>query len=192
MSKPFSFVPIHNLSNLLRRPGGLTASEAVDRADAAIESIRDRCVTRVDERINALVELCRLNGEPLRQEVLAMASEIYSIAALFDLREMARAAGSLCDLILLTQTDDPDPAETLSQKSAPPMFYAAVLVHVDALRRLRHPDRGGDSPAGRAAILEGLSKVASKFVSPDRMRDALLCSTRDTREDEQLIDDVFG
>jgi hypothetical protein len=183
MNRPISFTPDQRLTALLRRPGGLSAEEAVRRANERLAAIRNRCVSGLDDKIDALVQACRPDTGVSRDQIIALASEIFAVASLFNARDVAHASGCMCDLLLLADETEWGGSDVLSAATTAPVFMSAVLVHVEALRRLRQPERGGDEN-GRAAIVAGLRKVTRKFIPTERALEEDLCDVRAAAETE--------
>lgn len=152
MTKSLSFTPEQRLASLLRRPGGVSIEEAVARANHRVEAVRNHCVSALDEKIDAMGAVALDGASPA--QIYALSSEIFSLAATFELEELAQAASSLCDLLAKAQAQ-PDMAQSGRA------FVESVGVHVDALRTLRRPELGGDA-AARQAVVDGLRKVALK------------------------------
>lgn len=171
------FHPEHRLKALLARPGGITAAHAVARAHERLEAISVRCLAGLDDKIDALAETFAPAGSTPRHVLIAEASEIFAVAALFAATDIARAAASLCDLLMFADEADAGAGPALSAATANPLYLGAVAVHIDALRRLRRPERGGDE-TGREQIVAGLVEVVRKFVGPEHARAEELCAPR--------------
>jgi hypothetical protein len=125
------------------------------RADERIESIRDQCVDALDEKIEVMNRIAFAGAAPGQTYVLA--SEIFSLAATFDLVELSQAASSLCDVL-----DQAQAAPDMAQSG--PAFGDAVNVHVAALRTLRGSDL---STEARVIVVNGLRRIAAKFKIDD-------------------------
>ncbi len=156
MSKPISFHPEKRLALALRRPGGLSVEEAIARAGLRLESVRDKCVAALDEKIKALA--AEAPTDEAHNRICALATEIFGLAGTFGLIELAQAAQSLCAL-LASKSDCP--AASAGAPNVGEKFAASVRVHIDALRTLRRPELAGDAVA-RAAVVQGLRQVASR------------------------------
>jgi hypothetical protein len=161
--KPLSFVPEKRLASILRRPGGLTADQAIAAASRRLESVRDTCLAALDEKIDALA------AEPptpeSRGRLYALATEVFGLAGTFGVTELSQAAQSLC-LLLANLEESGDLPAAYDGKLADSM-----RVHIDALRTLRRPELAGDA-AARAAVVQGLRKVASRTAAPARTEPA--------------------
>ncbi len=141
--RPRTFTPTHRIVSLLRRPGGITAVEACARAEKRVEAVRESSLAALDEKIAALAS----KADAPTAQLYSAATEIYSVAGTFGLKELAEAAQSLCDLLSASSRDE--------------KFQESVRVHVDAMRTLRRPELSGDVNA-RAAVVAGLRRVATR------------------------------
>lgn len=177
MSRALIFHPEHRLKQLLTRSGGVTAEEAVARAQARLDAVKARCVAGLDDKIDALAEAFTPHAAMRRDTLVAQASEIFTIAALFEEADVARAAACLCDLLMFAHESETGPGAVLSPTWTTPLYLEAVGVHVDALRRLRRPERGGEGER-RDEIAAGLLQVVHKFVGPEHVRADELCTPR--------------
>jgi hypothetical protein len=148
MTRSLSFVPQQRLASLLRRGGGVSVDVAVQEAEQRVQALKDSCVGVLDSKIDQLGGMVAECAPPTR--LYAASSEIYSLAATFEVTELSQAASSLCDLLTGTQTHSE--AE----------LKRAVEVHLDALRTLRRPELSGDT-AARIAVVEGLRQIALKY-----------------------------
>jgi hypothetical protein len=171
------FRPNFRLAHLLRRPGGITIEEALNRSTERLGAIRERCVAGLDAKIDVLAALFAGKTGVSRAEVFSLASEIFSISALFEVNDVAHASGCLCDLLIFNGESGDGALDLLGAQTTSAKFWNAVLVHIDALRRLRQPQNGGDSD-GRADIVSGLRQVARLFIPAERALGEDLCDAR--------------
>lgn len=139
------FRPSYSITRKMRAPGGMTLAAALERAEQALEDVRASCVTAIDAKIDRLVHLAGAGA--IGDEMYDLAGEVFSEAGTFGLKEVSAAAHSLCELL---------------SSDAGAKARAAVNVHVDALRALRHPDVCDDDER-RVAVLRGLQAVAARF-----------------------------
>lgn len=146
-------LPKLRLAELLRSPGGLSVSEAVERAQANLEEIRPACTAD----LLALLELCEAGcgniGEKFDDAVLA---ELYAIAV------KGIGAGEVCglpglDLALTSFCDLLDHLRTVARYDG-----EAVGVHVRAWRLLMTSDL---PEAGRQQVVDGLLKVSGRYAA---------------------------
>lgn len=146
--------PRNRLGQLVARPGGITVSEALERAEAGLSEMAEPWAEALDEAIAKLGVACAaLRERPRDASALtaayALADEIVGLAGPAKLEAVGRAAYSLCDLLDRAQSG-----------GAAPVDLRAVQVHLQALALLRRPasETGGES--GRSAILDGLAQLA--------------------------------
>ncbi len=139
----------NKLAKLVREPGGLKVSVALEQAEENLESVRDECLIAVDERLAEIERLHRSSpkqpNDEIVEQIYRAANDIHGLAGVFDLSELGDAAFSLCELV--------DRLRTTGRWNG-----ASIEVHLFALRLLRHPDEHAD----RAAILEGLRQVTDR------------------------------
>ena len=100
----------------------------------------------LDATITMLAELAVSGGARRGDtiEVYRLAREIRADAAIFGLKDITRAAHSLCELMASNR-----PAQQLWQ---------GIAVHVQAIIALRQP--AGDAAGTRTPMLEGLERIS--------------------------------
>lgn len=152
MKNHISFQPERRLRSALRRPGGLTADEAIARAKERLRTIRESSIEALDEKIETLGGQVA-SGSSI-DELYFGASEIYGIAGSFGLKHVTLAAESLCDLL-----SDEEMEEDASQPPSRPMI-AAIGVHIDAFKALRALE-GVSDPKPSDELIAGLKKVVA-------------------------------
>lgn len=153
MKKHISFQPERRLRSALRRPGGLTADEAIARAKQRLETIRDSTIEALDAKIDSLgVQVA--SGDTV-DDLYFSASEIYAIAGSFGLKHVALAAESLCDL--LTDEEMDEEAGSVAPTKG---MVVAIGVHVDAFRALRALE-GASDPKASEHLIAGLKQVVA-------------------------------
>ena len=138
----------NRLTKLIREPGGVKVEDALEQAKVNLETVRESSLVAVDARLSEIEELHRQAAAgitpALRDAIYAQASDIHSVAGVFDLADLGEAAFSLCELVdRLRVLDRWDPQ--------------AVEVHLYALRLFREPQ-----PQGGEAVLEGLRRVTGR------------------------------
>jgi len=145
--------PKVRLAEILKAPGGLAVADALERAQANLESIKPTCIAEMA----ALVELAESHfdqlGEAFDDDALA---EIYAIAvrgigggAVCGAPALDNALTSLCDLLdALRNTRRYD--------------REAIGVHIRSWRLLMNVDF---PPAGAASVLDGLLKVSARYAA---------------------------
>ncbi len=150
MSLPRVFKVENKLAKVVSRPGGKTIKEALRSAEQNIESVREQCMTALEEKADQLARIAagdRADGAMATLDGLYdMSNAIFGVAGAFGLDALAEAACSLCDVIHRF-------------RSGEPVKWSAVDVHVDGIRLL-----AGGLTRGADEILEGLRKVRARFV----------------------------
>jgi hypothetical protein len=136
------------LGQLMTEKGGMYVAEALKRADATMETLREPSLTGIDAYIAALDGLLASDlDDAARIEALyARSSDIVSLSGAERNKAVQVAARSLCDLL--------DEADGLT-----PSALAGVKVHVASIKLLH---RAPDNPALHAPILQGLASVLEK------------------------------
>jgi hypothetical protein len=149
-------VRTHRVENRLAKavsaPGGMTVAEALSRAAAGVERVREECMAALDAKI------AEIDAATTREafsstaadvaRVYALANEVLNEAGVFGLSELSEAGSSLCELTSNWRDGGID--------------LEPVRVHVSAMKSLRRPEVAGDA-ALRAAVLAGLRAVAAKL-----------------------------
>ncbi|RAK57166.1 hypothetical protein [Phenylobacterium deserti] len=152
MTKANVFKYENRLAKSLVTKGGMTASEAIRTATAAVEQVRQPTLNEIDATLREIYEL----GERLRagadpealRAMYAAGNRVVAMAGVFGLAELGQAAYSLCELISRLQTSERH-------------NWRMIEVHLDGLRLLRAPDE--HSPEHRQAVLAGLRQVATSI-----------------------------
>lgn len=154
MSESVRFVfPKPRLAKLLQQPGGVPVAEALERAQANLETIKPTCLAE----LQALLELTEARFEAMGDEFdEAGVTEIYAIAVrgigggeVCGTPGVDGALTSLCDLL-----------DHL--RNSKRYDRTAIGVHVQAWRVLLTPDQ----PLEASRIMvEGLRKVSSRFAA---------------------------
>ncbi len=150
MSSANVFKYENRLAKTLVQKGGMNADEAITKAQAAVEQVREPTITEIDAQLTSIYAL----GERLRagrdeaalQSIYDASNRIIGTAGIFDLSELGKAAYSLCELISRFQGQNR-------------FNEAMVRVHLDGLRLLRHPQ--DHSQAHRDQVLLGLRQVVA-------------------------------
>lgn len=134
------------LAELISQPGGIYAKEALERAEQALEVLREPLLGSIDE---ALVELERLSN-PFSVEAVPnlyrLSSDIINFSLAEQISGVERAARSLCELL-----DEALPTD--------PTTRAGVTVHVASLKLLH---RRAAAEIDQGSILEGLGRILAK------------------------------
>lgn len=133
---------------MAQKGGGLYVAEALKRADAALETLREPSLTGIDAYVAALDALLAADiGDRDRIEGLyARAGDIVSLCGAERNAAVQVAARSLCELL--------DELDHLT-----PSALAGVKVHIGAIRLLH---RAESDPTVHGVILQGLASVLEK------------------------------
>jgi hypothetical protein len=146
--------PKPRLAEILRMPGGLPVAEAVERAQANLETLKPSCLAE----LQALLELSEARFEAMGEAFdEAGLSDLYAIGvrgigagAVCGVPSLDFALTSLCDLL-----------DHL--KSHQRYDREAIAVHLRAWRLLM---TAGLPQAGSEVILDGLRKVSRRYAQP--------------------------
>src|SRR5690242_11145684 len=135
-------MPENRLAKTLEDPNGLLFGHALKKAASNLDSVRDTHIGALGGKLDLLGRLSASNGanESDIAEVYRLAREIRADAAMFGLKEISRAAHSLCELMVSNR-----PARQL---------WEGIAVHVHAITALRNSTRG--TAQARTSMLEGL------------------------------------
>lgn len=126
----------------------MKVSMALQRAEAGVDSIRDRCMEAVDDKIGRLLTLGTSGDAGAVDDCYRLSNEVYAEAGAFGLKELSATAHSLCNLL-----------SSFAENQVP---QAAIKVHVDAMRALRRPEVEGNA-ALRTAVINELRALAARF-----------------------------
>lgn len=147
MTRARFFFPEVRLKRLLEEPGGMRVKDALNRADEAIESVRDNCLAAIDEKITAIGVYEEGSAEQSRR-CYTLANEIYAEAGLLGLAELSDVAHNLCEM--------------LSRAGEGRVSKRAVRVHVDAMHALRSPGVAANRQL-RAAVVTELHHLTARL-----------------------------
>jgi hypothetical protein len=136
------------------RAGGITANEALKRADAGLEPLREPCLVTVDRCLGEIDRRFGVAASGRTQEefedLYVLSSQIIDSSLGLPNSGIEHAARALCDLTDLSL-----------EKGI--RDWQAIDVHVETLKLLRLSGQAF-SQAQREAVLEGLKKVTLKRV----------------------------
>ncbi|MGR4864851.1 hypothetical protein [Caulobacter sp. LARHSG274] len=140
------------LAQLMAEKGGLYVGEALKRADAALEVLREPSLQGIDGHIVALDALLAAGTDAaaLTKGLYDRAADIISLSGAERNAAVEVAARSLCELL----DELPDRAGVLS-----PSTLAAFQVHVASIKLLH---RTPADPAVQGPILQGLASLLDK------------------------------
>ncbi|MCR5878187.1 hypothetical protein [Phenylobacterium sp. J367] len=144
--------PKPRLAKLLKMPGGLPVAEALERAQANLDTIRPTCMAELQALLELTEARLEAMGESFDDEGMA---DLYAIAV------RGIGGGEVChvpavDLALTSLCDLLDHLRTGQRYDR-----AAIVVHVRAWRMLLGM---GDQP-GTAAVVDGLRQVSSRYAA---------------------------
>ena len=134
--------------------GGMSASEALSRAQEAVNEMREPTIAEIDANLAEIYGLAeRLKAgnafdEEALQKMYVCANRVVAMGGVFGLGELGQAAYSLCELVSRFQTLER-------------FQWSMVQVHADGLRLLRNP--GDHAAAIREEVLNGLRQVATSI-----------------------------
>ena len=148
MSAVRKFEPEVRLKKIMDEPGGVSATQAIERAKAGLESIRENCLGATDEKIGQLLGLAMESAPGAHEKMYRLSNEVFAEAGAFGLGELSAVAHSFCSLIAANESGQPP--------------RAAAMLHVEAMRALRRHELAGDK-AARMAVLLGLRGLVSKY-----------------------------
>uniref|UniRef100_B0SZA4 Uncharacterized protein n=1 Tax=Caulobacter sp. (strain K31) TaxID=366602 RepID=B0SZA4_CAUSK len=131
-----------------QKGGGMYVAEALKRADATLETLREPSLVGIDDYIAALEALMVSEADDAKriEALYARAADIVSLCGAERNEAVQVAARSLCDLL--------DEADDLSSS-----VQAGVKVHIASIKLLHRTD---SDPSMHDIILEGLASVLEK------------------------------
>ncbi len=142
------------LATEVLKGGGITASEALKRADAGLEPLREPCLVTVDRCLSEIDKRFGVSASGRSQEefedLYVLSSEIIDSSLGLPNSGIEHAARALCDL-----------ADLSLEKGI--RDWQAVDVHIETLKLLRFRGQAF-SQEQRQAVLDGLKKVTLKRV----------------------------
>jgi hypothetical protein len=146
------------LGQLMTQKGGMYVAEALKRADATMETLREPSLVGIDDYIAALDTLLTsgLDEAALMERLYARAGDIVSLSGAERNEAVQIAAWSLCNLL--------DEAESLTAS-----VLAGVKVHIATIKLLH---RAPDNPTLQTPILQGLASVLEKHRGETRSQTA--------------------
>ncbi len=148
-------MPAHTrrLAGLVHRPGGLTEDEAVEAADANLETIRERTLQLMDGTLQQMQGIGRTladgSNQAALEELYTHSNTIVGVAGVFGMGGLSAVAYSLCELIDRMRTSRTWNAQ-------------AVNVHLDSLRLMRMAGPGAtENPEMQSALRRLVDRVPS-------------------------------
>lgn len=141
----------NRLTKAIRKPGGVTLDEALDRAQSNLGSVKDQCLAALDEKLPQFKSFLATPAPEDRAARLKalydLCSDVLNVANPAGFEPIGKAAYSLCDL-------------TDRMQARPSDEWAPVVVHVETIGLLRGALAGDE--AGSQALLGGLRKVVER------------------------------
>ena len=131
--------------------GGMSAAEALSKAQAAVEEVREPTLAEIDSSLGEIYGLgaqmkAEAPGEDALQRMYVCANRVVAMGGVFGLGELGQAAYSLCELVSRFQTLER-------------FHFNMVQVHLDGLKLLRSP---AEHPTAiRQEVLAGLRQLAT-------------------------------
>lgn len=156
MSTARVFAVENKLAQIVNEPGGRTIEQSVRSAETRIESVRGSSLASLVEKVDQMTAFAaagRVSGDAAAfKDIYDLSNAIFGIASTFELKALAEAAFSLCDLADCFRGGEPG-------------NWPAIDVHVDGIRLLASlGDKAG--VAGADTILEGLRRVRARVLPP--------------------------
>lgn len=142
----------NRLAKSVGAKGGMTAAEALSRAQAAVEEVREPSLAEIDSSLQQIYDLgdqmkaADAPDEEALQRIYVCANRVIAMGGVFGLGELGKAAYSLCELVSRFQTLDR-------------FNYKMIQVHLDGLKLLRNP--AAHPEAIRKEVLAGLHHLAT-------------------------------
>jgi hypothetical protein len=143
----------NKLSEITSRPGGRRISDALHAAEAKVQEKHGDLAAALPvagARLKDLVDGADANPDVALDALYTEANQLFALAAALDMKALASAAYSLCDV-------------ADSFRDSGEISWQALHVHVDSIRLLV---QGTGSAEADAAILEGLRQVGARFLKP--------------------------
>ncbi|ALL12754.1 hypothetical protein AQ619_04940 [Caulobacter henricii] len=134
------------LAELISQPGGIYAQEALARAEAALETLREPLLGSIDEALAELEQLSNPFDVDNIPTLYRLSGDIINFSLAERIGGVERAARSLCELLDEALPNDPT-------------TKAGISVHIASLRLLH---RRLDSEIDQASILNGLGRILAK------------------------------
>lgn len=149
MSQVRKFLPENKLAKTVTDPKGMLLGHALQKASQNLDKVRDAHIAALDGKLDELVQAATTAMQSHTAEDAAnlyrLAREVLGDAGIFGLKNISRAAHSLCELMAAGDRHKHQ--------------WAGVAVHVEAITVLR---RGGQAAGGAGidAMLAGLEKIS--------------------------------
>lgn len=149
MTQVRKFQPENKLAKTITDPKGMLLGHAVQKAGQNLEKVRDAHMDALDAKLDELAETAATASQTHSPEdaarVYQLAREVLGDAGIFGLKNISRAAHSLCELMAAGDRHRHQ--------------WAGVGVHIEAIAVLRREGRDAGGP-GIDAMLAGLEKIS--------------------------------
>ncbi|PHY13623.1 hypothetical protein CSW58_04530 [Caulobacter sp. B11] len=147
MSEVKKFRMRPRLAQLVKQSGGMYVTDALKRADAALEVMREPLLTSIDDYLVKFDTLLEAPDAPdLIDTLYRCSADVISLSGAEQTDAVQTAARSLCDLVG-------------EAGAVTPALLAGIKVHVASIKLLH---RATLDPATQAPILAGLARVLEK------------------------------
>jgi hypothetical protein len=141
-------MPENKLAKTITDPAGMLVKQAVQNASANIEAVRDEHIAALEVKLDDLTtcaaKAIETQGSDDAAQIYRLAREILADAGIFGLKNISRAAHSLCELMAAGDRHRHQ--------------WAGVAVHVEAISMLRKGSASGGADVD--AMLAGLEKIS--------------------------------
>jgi hypothetical protein len=141
----------NRLAEITNRPGGRRIADALAAAETRVLRKHEELAAALPDaaaRLKTLLESAASEPDIALQALYTEANQVFALAAALDMKALADAAYSLCDL-------------TDGFRETGEVSWQAAQVHVDAIRLLA---QGTGSADADRAILAGLKQVGARFL----------------------------
>jgi hypothetical protein len=142
------FMPENRLAKVVDDSNGVLFSHALQKAAQSIEGLRPAHLAALEKKLDELnlrAAAAAGSRDPAEAaELYRLAREILNDAGAFKLKDISRAAHSLCELMASAQNRK--------------QFWAGVAIHIDAINALRRNCANDNSRGVMLAGLEAISR----------------------------------
>lgn len=147
MKQVRKFVPENKLARTLTDPNGMLVEHALQKATQGVEKVREAHMAALDIKLD---DVCRAAATAIETQSAADAAVLYRLArevladaGIFGLKNICRAAYSLCELMAAGDRHR--------------YLWTAVSVHAEAFAILRR--QGRDADVDFSTMLSGLEQI---------------------------------
>ncbi|MEJ0059799.1 MAG: hypothetical protein WDM79_09585 [Terricaulis sp.] len=138
------------LKSFLNVPGGISEKDAIQRATDSLEMIRHNALEEIDDALSRVAKHVDMGDDSraAAHDLHMLGNSVSSLAGMFGLPQLGVAAYCLCELV-----------DVLTSRGV--WDREAVMIHYDAMRKLREPRE--ISPEERERLIDGLRKVTLRL-----------------------------